>query len=275
MARVVPSEIVRLIDTWFPVANPANAGSPVDFSIGRKHAVNVAAILVLVDDLPSELMTLQAQEYTKYVAAVQAARHAVRRWEGGISHGLTSILGFEPMNPVVMIRRALAKCPDEAPSPDVSGLEFLDDEELRRNLRIDMSATERAVSHAEWKAATVLGGSVVEALLLWKMQGLGKKRAKEAATALLADEASQPRFIEPLTSRPPPDLARWNLHQLVLAAWKLESISDETAKQCDLLRNFRNLIHPGRTQRLKQVCDKSTAHAAVAAVEAVCRDLSV
>jgi hypothetical protein len=32
-----------------------------------------------------------------------------------------------------------------------------------------MAAINRAVTHAEWKAATVLAGAAIEALLLWRL----------------------------------------------------------------------------------------------------------
>ena len=45
---------------------------------------------------------------------------------------------------------------------------FIQDQELRKNLEIDISATNQALSNGEWKAASVLG-SIVEALLLWAL----------------------------------------------------------------------------------------------------------
>jgi hypothetical protein len=65
-----------------------------------------------------------------------------------------------------LIRRALAACPDESPAPETRELAFIEDTELRDGLRLDISAINRALSNSEWKAATVLAGSVVEALLL-------------------------------------------------------------------------------------------------------------
>ncbi|MCI1909012.1 MAG: hypothetical protein LKI99_04780 [Acetobacter fabarum] len=41
-----------------------------------------------------------------------------------------------------------------------------------------------------------------------------------------------------------------------------------------IAKDFRNLIHPGRAQRLGQVCDRATALTALAAVESIARDLS-
>lgn len=51
-------------------------------------------------------------------------------------------------------------------------------------------------------------------------------------------------------------------------------IHDDTVKQASLPQNFRNLIHPGRAQRMKVKCDRGTALSALAAVEFIVRDLT-
>jgi hypothetical protein len=50
-------------------------------------------------------------------------------------------------------------------------------------------------------------------------------------------------------------------------------VDRETATQVDLAREFRNLIHPGRSARLAKVCDRGTALSALAAVELIVSDL--
>ena len=75
----------------------------------------------------------------------------------------------------------------------------------------------------------------------------------------------------------PPDLLdiRWGLHQFVEVAEELALIEPDTAKQTRLAKDFRNLIHPGRSIRTQQACDRGTTLAAGAAVELVSRDLHV
>ena len=70
------------------------------------------------------------------------------------------------------------------------------------------------------------------------------------------------------------DLNRWDLDGYIKVAGALGLIEDETAKQADLAREFRNLIHPGRSARLAKKCDRGTALSALAAVELIVRDLS-
>ena len=65
----------------------------------------------------------------------------------------------------------------------------------------------------------------------------------------------------------------WDLAQYIEAAMILQLIKRETGDQAILAKGFRNLIHPGRAQRLATSCDKGTALAALAGVEFVARDL--
>jgi hypothetical protein len=69
-------------------------------------------------------------------------------------------------NPVFLLPTAMRACPDEAPSPRTAALAFSGDQALRDSIRLDISAANQALAEAEWKGATVLAGSAVEALLL-------------------------------------------------------------------------------------------------------------
>jgi len=125
-------------------------------------------------------------------------------------------------------------------------------------------STER-LSNGEWKAATVLAGSAIEALLFWALQR-DVAAAMASATALVANQTFQ--------RQPPADLESWVLHQYIEVAENLRIIKKETAVQSRLAKDYRNLIHPGRSQRLAQKCDRATALSAVAGMEHVVRDLT-
>ena len=75
-------------------------------------------------------------------------------------------------------------------------------------------------------------------------------------------------------NQPSQDLERWNLFEFIEVSANLGVIKPDTAIQTTLAREFRNLIHPGRAQRLGQKCDRATALSAVAGVEHVVRDLT-
>jgi hypothetical protein len=120
---------------------------------------------------------------------------------------------------------------------------------------MDLSDATSALHNGEWKASTVLAGAVVEALLLWAIQFDLTKLAS-------------------LLSKPKGAPENWSLADLIDAAANLGLVKTNTATQGHLAKDFRNLIHPGRTQRINQVCDRATALTALAAAELVVRDLS-
>ncbi len=66
----------------------------------------------------------------------------------------------------------------------------------------------------------------------------------------------------------------WHLHEYVEVAAHMGVIKPDTATLVRLAKDFRNLIHPGPAARLGQKCDRATALGALAAVEAVARDLA-
>jgi hypothetical protein len=125
---------------------------------------------------------------------------------------------------------------------------------------------ETSIREADWKAATVIAGSVVEALLLDALlQELPADIA--TATATLVENRT-------LSRAPPAMLERWDLHQFTEVAHLRQLIEAPTAAQVRIAKEFRNLIHPGRAMRLAQRCDRRTALAATAALEFVVRDLT-
>jgi hypothetical protein len=189
-------------------------------------------------------------------------------WQGprGGSHELDHIPGLPDLNPIALVRRALSSCPDEFPSASTAGLDFIGEADLRESLRMDLSAGNQALANGEWKAATVLGGSLIEALLLWRLQKCEGGKVTQSSTRLFNSRK--------LKKKPANDLTRWDLSHYIEVAADLEVITEETAIQARLAKDYRNLIHPGRSERLKQKCDRATALSAVAAVEHLIRDLT-
>lgn len=201
----------------------------------------------MVSEIPAELLTLDADTNSAFISSMAAIRHTVSRWGGGHPDQLKKAPGYKD-NPVTLIRNALASCPDEAPAPGTADLDFIDDDELKNNLRMDISSVNRALINGEWKAATVIAGSVCEALLLWRLTKANTGELEEV-------------------------LQKWVLHQYIEVAARLKIIGPQTEKQATLAKDFRNLIHPGRATRLAQECNRATALSAVAAVEHIVEDL--
>ena len=260
MRRIVPSEVVRLIE---------GLPSPVQdyVRLNDAGAPTLAAILDLVDHIPSELLTMDIQTYASLLYAKALIKHTLGTWRANqnAGHKLDEVTFHPTQSPLLHIRNALEKCPDESPAPATSELKFIADPDLRTNLRNDIGAINRALAKGEWKAATVLAGSAIEALLLWDLQNRRRAIFPVAVTALVANHTFQ--------QQPSSDPEEWTLHHYVEIEAYLGIIKPDTVTEARLAKKFRNLIHPGRAQRLGQKCDRGTALASVAALDHVVRDL--
>ncbi|MFQ5692629.1 MAG: hypothetical protein ACE5IM_06255, partial [Nitrospinota bacterium] len=171
MPRVVPSQVVAVIDQLFPGAIDQlnNPGKELKLDIGASD--KLTAIVDLIDKIPHELLILQADQYTNLVASIGAIRNSLAMWKARGAIGILGHMsGLRKLNPVTLIRQALVECPDEYPPEETAESSFITNDELRKNLRNDLAVTQKALSNGEWKPATVLAGSIVEALLLWKLE---------------------------------------------------------------------------------------------------------
>jgi hypothetical protein len=220
-------------------------------------------VLDLLAQVPDELLVMD--DYASFVEAKAEIEDLLEAWKTAGNRLREVHVAASARNPLNVIRNALAKCPDESPAPSTSELAFIADADLRTNLRNDIGAINRALSNGEWKATTVLAGSAIEALLLWKLE----QRKADIAGAVAELVARRT-----LTSQPDANLERWDLHQFTEVAAHLGIIKPDTATETRLARGFRNLIHPGRAQRLAQKCDRGMALSCVGALEHVVRDLS-
>jgi hypothetical protein len=203
-------------------------------------------------------LVLPAEQYATLVIALGAIEHCLLTASSDAYKIL--LQNVNGRNPVVLIREALLLCPDEYPPSSTADLQFISDTELRDSIRRDVGAASQALHNGEWKAATVLAGAAIEALLHWK---LGQFPATERHNA-----------AKTLQKTPPADLDRWGLEQYIEAAGVLNLIKPDTVKAANLARDFRNLIHPGRAARLAAECNRATALSALAGLEHVIRDLS-
>ena len=270
MPRVVPSQVVELIDQLFPQYRVGSTNRNGWYNANLDRCYGLQAVLDLTDQIPSSLVVLSGQDYSVLVSSIAAIRNVMKNPLSG-GHGilrieLSPIPEFGNVNPIALIRDLLSRCPDEFPSPGTAELAFITDVELREILRNDIGTINRALADNEWKGATILAGSVVEALLLWALQQKAEQDRATAVSVLLTNGI--------LSSAPPTNPEEWNLHQYIEVSNNLGLITDVTANQARLAKDFRNLIHPGRAQRLRQVCNRGTALSAVAAVEHVVDDLT-
>ena len=129
------------------------------------------------------------------------------------------------------------------------------DRQLAESIRLDIDSATDALHRNDFKGATVPSGSAMEALLLWKMQDVG---------------IASP--IKGMRGNANPLPEEWSLEDYITAAELRNLIKPDTVKQAQLAQNFRNLIHPGRSVRLAQTCNRGTGLGALAAVHLIVAD---
>lgn len=261
--RVFPSQVVEAIDAYFPAVKE---GKDVGISTGSS-LWKAKAIMDLVSEIPNHLLTLVGNDQVAFylsISHIQSFFEALPRG-GNASVPPLIFAEFTGQSPIRVLRQLLVKCPDEAPLPETTTLGFVDDIEFQGEIRSDISAANTSLQNGEWKAATVLAGAVVEALLLWALSKQQEKATQSAKKLVGCNKIRKPKTWK---------IVDWNLAHLVEVAVDIGVIEPHSAEQSRLAKDFRNLIHPGKGARLSQKCDRATALSAVAAVEHVVRDLS-
>jgi hypothetical protein len=203
-------------------------------------------------------LILKGDEYSEYLVSINTIKDLLDMWKVGGQSDQRGSIGTTHLD---KIRELLVKCPDQAVSPLASELAFIADPHLRDSIRNDISTANRALIDGLWKAVTVFAGAASEALLLWAI--IAKKCDPDIEQARLSVISSASK-----------DPNRWGLDEYIKVAKALQLIQDDTEKQANIAREFRNLIHHGRAARLAKKCDRGTALSALAAVELIVRDLS-
>ncbi len=195
---------------------------------------------------------MPSSDATNFVFAVAALRKEADLVMSNDRRDIVTWPMLRQRDCLAMVREILGHCPDEAPSESIGRYEFIEDEELRNSLLIDLGSIESALQNQEWKAATVLAGSMIEALLLWAITQHSDAEVSQAkgklARARIQIPGSEPIY--------------WSLGQFIDVALQLRDITADAASAAKLSNNFRNLIHPGRAQRTGLECHRGTAHSA-------------
>lgn len=270
MPRVVPSQIVSLIDTLFPQfsLNSKDRKQWLNLAIDRCYPLRT--LIDLIDQMPPQVIVLDSQDYSIFSSAIAAIRtvleHPKHLGHGYVGVEVSPLSEFGGLNPVAYLRDLLCKCPDEFPESGTSDLSFIEDKDFRESLRNDISAINRALVNSEWKGATVLAGSVLEAVLYWAI--------KTKSTADI-DQVTNSLYESELINKKPASnaLDTWHLAEYIEVARELKLVKKASAAQAKVAKDFRNLIHPGRTIRAKQTCNRGTAFSTVGAMDLVIEDI--
>jgi hypothetical protein len=146
--------------------------------------------------------------------------------------------------------------PQETPITEKRIFHFVNDSNLKSIIERDFSEIQRAYISKCWKSVIILSGGTIEAIL----------------TDLLLQDSTQ-AFSSSVAPRQK-DITRWNLSDLIKVCVDLDLISHGVEKLSHPLREYRNLVHPGRELREKLIFDAEEAKIALEVLNIVYRDLT-
>jgi len=135
----------------------------------------------------------------------------------------------------------------------MADLTFITDDKLRSMIERDKNELDRCLEHNLYEATMLLAGSIIEAMLV-------------DCFLAFPDLSADRKVSEDQVQRA--DLAQ-------LVAWAAEGgvISRETQDLATVVREYRNLIHPGREKRESQRIDGHRASVAASLVEIISEEL--
>ena len=120
--------------------------------------------------------------------------------------------------------------------------------------RDDFEITRSAIDEC-WKSVIILAGGAIEGILL----------------DLLLQHTSQAAATK---QAPKKDLMEWDLVDLIRAARELKLVTGAVDKLSDAVRDYRNLVHPGKEVRDDVKFGASEARVAMEVLSILHRDLS-
>ena len=142
------------------------------------------------------------------------------------------------------------------------GFSFIANPQLRSIIERDYQEIPRCLAAEAYKAATVMCGSVMEALLLDALLADGPK-AKQSAEALTDKGGKVPK-----------DFGKWSLRLMIAVAQDLQILPAAILGMSDPIREYRNLIHPAVEMRKKIAPEREEARAAQTALDVIIKNLA-
>jgi hypothetical protein len=262
MTRIVPSQVVETIDRLF--TGPSKGVGTAALNLERIY--HLQGLVGLLRDVPNELLAVSAIDFADLTIAIAAIELLMSRWRRNEGPFVMAPVSGEDV--IHTIRRVLSNCSDESPPAGTADLLFITDKQIRDSMREDIGAANSALQNSEWKAATILGGAAIEALLHWKLS------EPQTATAIVTTARKKAVSSGKLAKSTSTDINDWRLFEFITVARELDVIEEKTHKQADTARDYRNLIHPGLAASKKLVCGRATALAVLSGMEHVIRDVS-
>ncbi len=168
-----------------------------------------------------------------------------------------SLAGIRSYLSTVLGRLKIAiDVPQVTPITEKRDFSFLRDLELRNIIERDFSEIQRAFISECWKSVIILCGGAIEAILTDLLMA-------NSAQAMASAKAPNQK-----------DITRWSLSDLIEVCVDLKLVTQGVEKLSHSIREYRNLVHPGRELREKLVFNAEEARIALEVLNIVYRDLS-
>jgi len=273
MPRIAPVLVADFIEESFPELRGHGAIGTVD-----QGSLQTIGILVAMLDRLDEgvLAGLSTPQYRDALVATEYLRTTVNRWQypQPAGRGQYAVVPFQPLgnrHPIVVLRDLMRAAPEEPVAAVLPRLAFLQDPALQESIATDIGSAESAMADGRYKNACVMSGAAIEALLLWAAQRRTQHDHQAAFARVQTRRAQEGRRpLETINADP----RRWMLEQYVEVARELPVLSAAAASASMLAKDFRNLIHPGRAERLQQRATRGTAAQGLAAAILTSEDLA-
>jgi hypothetical protein len=133
----------------------------------------------------------------------------------------------------------------------MSRFDFISDDNFRKNFDSDFSELEICLSNNAHKSVLILAGSIIEAVLIDYLISLDKEDLNKD------------------------QLLKWSLNKAIDKCAELEIISQKSKNLSDVVRDYRNLIHPGRAIRTQTFPDGNDAIVAKSLVEIIIKEIKI
>ena len=166
---------------------------------------------------------------------------------------------YDPAMPVKATEQIAYQSQFPLADTEESELEFVQDPELRDILEQDLAELRTVYDASACKSCLILAGGLLEGIL---------------ADTLRADPQAARSAIPEQLGNPTKDASSWDLNQLVTVAVHLGILKRTSGHLGHALREYRNLIHPGRQARLGIVITEQDAELAVSILESCIADLN-
>ena len=152
--------------------------------------------------------------------------------------------------------------------PVSRSLPFVKDAPLRKILEGDLNELKEKVYPAKaWKNAVVLAGSILEGFLYDQLATDAPVRSK-ALSCSKAPKDGKGNVRDLIAGE-------WNLASMIAVATDLGILTKEREKSIDqVLRDYRNFVHPIKELRAGHSLDEPEAMMAVGALDGICKHLS-